>query len=64
MKQYDYPELEGLINLCNDISEGRRDAPNKTWDEIFIEYGKVGFTNAKLFSKWLKENYEAPIKKQ
>jgi hypothetical protein len=61
MKGYDYPELEGLINLCNDISEGRRDI---TWEDIFKEYGKIGYTNAKLFSKWLKQNYEPPIKRQ
>jgi hypothetical protein len=57
MAQHDYPELEGLINLCNDISEGRRDI---TWEDIFKEYGKIGYTNAKSLSKWLKENYEPP----
>ncbi len=64
MKQYEYPELDGLVNLCDDILKGRSEAKNKTWDDIIREYGKVGFTTAKLFSKWLKENYEPPkIKK-
>lgn len=57
MKQYEYPELDGLNNLCDDISKGKREAE---WDDIFREYGKIGYTNAKLLSKWLKENCTPP----
>lgn len=64
MKQYEYPELDGLNNLCDDILKGRSDIQNKTWDDIFREYGKIGYTNAKHLSKWLKENYEPPIIKE
>jgi hypothetical protein len=34
-----------------------------TWEDVFRDYGKIGYTNAKMLSKWLQENYKAPVKK-
>ena len=34
-----------------------------TWEDVFKDYGKIGYTNAKMISKWLQENYKAPVKK-
>lgn len=56
-----------IIRVIKEQDNGEEEISDNgiiNWEEIFKEYGMLGYTNAKRLARWLKDNYEPPVKKE
>ena len=57
--------MDKIVKLSVEVGKiiEKYEGNNFTWEDVFRDYGKIGYTNAKMLSKWLQENYKPPVKK-
>lgn len=59
-------ELDKIVKIAIEVGKKIEEYEGNnfiTWEDVFRDYGKIGYTNAKMLSKWLQENYKPPVKK-